>query len=109
MQKTIVVYYSKKGNNRFLAKKVAQKLQCDTEELKPRLNAQLPLLMGISFGNKKIQKNISDYDRVILCGPIWMGKFIAPLKNFVKTHKEKINKLVFITCCGSSYEYTLNR
>ena len=55
------------------------------------------------LGIKPLKHIINEYDRVILCGPIWMGKFIPPLRSFVNKYVSKINKLVFVTCCGSTY------
>ncbi len=104
MKKTIVVYYSNNGSNRFLANKIAENLNCEIEEIKPRLNVHFFLVFGLSFGIKKLKANLSEYEMVILCGPIWMGKFIAPLKGFVKKYRENINSLVFLSCCGSSFE-----
>ncbi len=104
MKKAIILYYSKNGSNRFLAEKTARELDCEIEELKPRLNAHLLFLMGLNFGNRKLKANLAKYDLVILCGPIWVGKFIAPLKAFAKKHGSSIKQLVFITCCGSSFE-----
>ncbi|MBN2682449.1 MAG: hypothetical protein JXR58_08060 [Bacteroidales bacterium] len=102
--KTIVYFYSHKGSNRYLANKIAKDLNCEMEEIKPRLNAHLLMMMKVNFGNRKLKTRIEDYDRVILCGPIWMGKLIVPLKNFVKKNVTKINKLIFVTSCGSSFE-----
>lgn len=102
--KTIVYYYSNKGSNRYLANKIAGDLKCEMEEIKPRLNSHLLMLTGLNFGNRKLKTNVEDYDRVILCGPIWMGKLIVPLKNFVKKNISKINKLIFVTSCGSTFE-----
>jgi menaquinone-dependent protoporphyrinogen IX oxidase len=102
--KTIVYYYSHKGSNRFLAHRIAIDLKCEIEEIKPRLNAHLAMIMGLNFGNRKIKTKVENYDRVILCGPIWMGKLIVPLKNFVTKHSKKIGKLIFVTCCGSSFK-----
>ena len=104
MKKAIVIYYSNKGSNRFLAKKIAEKLNCEIEEIKPRLNVHFLLLFGVSLGNRNLKNKIAEYDTTILCGPIWMGKFVAPLKAFVNKHKNDINKLVFVSCCGSSFE-----
>jgi menaquinone-dependent protoporphyrinogen IX oxidase len=102
--KSIVYYYSRKGSNRFLAQKIARDLKCEIEEIKPRLNVHLFMLMGLNLGNSKLKTKVEDYDKVILCGPIWMGKFIVPLKNFVIKYREKIKKLIFVTCCGSSFK-----
>jgi hypothetical protein len=33
-----------------------------------------------------------------------MGKLIAPLKNFINKNISKINKLIFVTCCGSTFD-----
>lgn len=101
---TIVYFYSHKGSNRFLANKIATDLQCDIEEIFPRLNAHLLMLMGINFGNKKLKKKVENYERIILCGPIWMGKLIVPLRNFLLKNRQKISQLVFVTCCGSKFE-----
>ncbi len=104
MKKSIVIYYSNNGSNRFLANKIADSLNCEVEEIKPRLDVQLFLMFGLNLGNKRIKANLSKYDLIILCGPIWMGKFIAPLKTFVEKNRSTINELVFTTCCGSSFE-----
>ena len=107
--KTIVYYYSRKGSNRFLATKIANDLNCEMEEIKPRLDAHFPMIMGLNLGNKKLKTKVEDYDRVILCGPIYMGKLIVPLKNFINKHSGKIKKLVFVTCCGSSFKEKDNK
>ena len=44
--KTIVVYYSRKGSNKYLANKIAKDLTCDIEEIRPRINAYLLFLMN---------------------------------------------------------------
>lgn len=100
--KTIVVYYSNKGSNKYLARKISKSLSCELEEIKPWLNVFVLFLMNLHLGIKPLKKNIKEYDRVILCGPIWMGKFIPPLRSFVKRYFTKINKLIFVTCCGST-------
>jgi flavodoxin len=100
--KTIVVFYSNKGSNKYLAEKISKELSCQIEEIKPRLNIFLLFLMNIHLGIKQLRYNIKDYDKVILCGPIWMGKFIPPLRSFVNKYNNKLNKLIFVTCCGST-------
>lgn len=55
--KTIMVYYSRKGSNKFLAKKIAEKLNCEITEIKPKLNSHLLMLMGFNFGNKQLKIN----------------------------------------------------
>ncbi len=104
MNKTLVVYYSNTGNNKFLAQKIAQHLSCEIEEIKPLVNKQLFLLAGMGFGLKKISQNLATYDRVILCGPVWLGSFIYPLRKFIEKHRNEVKEWLFISCCGSSYK-----
>ncbi len=48
--------------------------------------------------------NPSDYDRIFLVGSVWMGRFICPLKSFIKKYMDQIDSLYFVTCCGSRDE-----
>ncbi|AEJ19714.1 flavodoxin family protein [Gracilinema caldarium] len=102
--KYLVVYYSHTGNNRFIAEKLAQDISADIQELVPRVKNFLLLifssLLHISFGNKKLSTSVADYDAVVLCGPIWMGQLIAPLRDFIKKYRNQFKKLYFLTCCG---------
>jgi flavodoxin len=102
--KPLVVYYSKTGNNKYLAEKIAHTLMCDIQEIAPRLNV-IPLqilfsLIKTSTGIKALVQDVDEYDRIIVCGPIWMGQLISPLRDFIKKYSGSINKLYFATCCG---------
>lgn len=101
-KKTIVLYYSRKGSNKYLAEKISNELSCPIEAIRPRLNAFLLLLMKIHFGIKPLKHNLTDYDSVILCGPIWMGKLIPPLRSFITKNKGALKELIFVSCCGST-------
>lgn len=87
-----------------MAHKTADALSCDITQIRPIVDIPLLFWLRIHFGIKKLSHNPENYDRVILVGPIWMGEFILPLKLFVKKYSAKINSLVFLTCCGSSYQ-----
>lgn len=108
MEKTLVVYYSNKGNNKFLAEKTAKAINADIVALKPRINSSIIQLMASKWNwnlaNKTLKKDLSDYDRIVLFGPIMMGLLLNPLKQFVIKNKASIKELIFGTCCGSSDE-----
>jgi hypothetical protein len=104
--KTLVVYYSNTGNNRYLAEKIAHSLGCDKEAIKPRLNF-FPFLVLFSIVKKSmgignLSHTVNEYDRIVLCGPIWMGQLISPLHDFIKKYRRMVKRLYFVTCCGSS-------
>lgn len=107
MDKSIVVYYSKTGSNKYLANRISDNLNCEIEEIKPKVKSFFLLmifsLLKISPGIHDLKRDLNDYNRVILCGPIWMGNFISPLNGFIKKYLDKISNIYFVTCCGSSY------
>ena len=104
--KNVVVYYSGKGSNRVLAGKTAEALGCDKIELKPRVNGLVmpATALKLSFGIKPLSMNFSDYDSIVLCGPVYMGNIAAPCKDFIRKYGKSVKKINFITCCGSSDE-----
>ena len=108
MKKTIVLYYSKTGNNQFVAKKLAKEIQADLEQIETKTKSffSLILLTWFKKGAKIIPLDIdlTTYDRVILLGPIWMGNLISPLRGFVKRYGKDIQDFVFITVCGGGDE-----
>ncbi len=101
---TIVYYYSRTGNNKYLAEKIAKELNCTIEKIRPRADIFIFYLLKISFGLKKFKNAPENFDRVILVGPIWMGRFVTPLKSFVSKYSASIKALSFVTCCGTSDE-----
>ncbi|HON11775.1 MAG TPA: hypothetical protein PLE24_12985 [Chitinispirillaceae bacterium] len=102
--KTLVVYYSKSGNNKYLARKCIEALGGDIEEITPRMSAfffqVLSSLTGAGLGINPLKADLKEYDRVLLCGPVWMGNLIYPLRSFIKEYNRSINNLIFATCCG---------
>jgi menaquinone-dependent protoporphyrinogen IX oxidase len=105
MKKTIVVYYSRTGNNKFLAEKISKTLNCEIVAIQPRMNLFLLQMLSKNGGGiKPLSVNLEEYQNVILCGPIWMGKFVAPLRGFVQKYGNQISRLNFATCCASGDE-----
>lgn len=103
--KALVLYYSNTGSNRYLADRIARALGCDSEGIRPRLGA-FPLqvlfsLTGAGPGVRALRHDPKGYDVVVLCGPIWMGKLVAPLRDTLRRYRSAIERLYFATCCGS--------
>jgi hypothetical protein len=90
----------------YLAKKMAQMLQGDLEAITPKLNL-FPVLvlsswLNISLGVRTLTHPVDDYDVVVVCGPVWMGQCIAPLRDVIRKYGRRIKQLYFVTCCGSN-------
>jgi menaquinone-dependent protoporphyrinogen IX oxidase len=107
-----VLYYSNTGNNRFIAQKIATSLSGDLIPIVPKTKS-IPILIFQSWLRMgrihEIKEDLSVYQKIILCGPIWTGLLISPLRSFLKKYKEDINQLVFVTSCGSKDEEKDNR
>ncbi len=106
MKKDLITYFSKTGNNKFIAEKLAKTLQGDIREIKVTPKSFLPLLL---FSFLKISPSIKpipveEYERIILLSPIWMGNVVSPIRGFLKKHRGKIKSLVYITVCGGNEE-----
>ena len=113
MKTCLVLYYSNTGSNKYLANKIASDLDVSAEELIPKIRL-VPLLMILSamnqgIGSKRLEIDLTKYDTIILAGPIWMGKLVAPLRGFMQRLKAASTKLIFVTCCGSSDERKLEK
>jgi flavodoxin len=108
MKKHIVYYYSRTGNNEFIAKKIADELNCKYEAIIPKANSFLSLifmtLLNIPAGIRTLKNNPGDYEKVIVCSPIWIGNLVAPIRGFFKKFREDVAEFVFITVCGSGEE-----
>ena len=104
-QSILVAYYSNTGNNRFLAGKIAESLNAEIIEIIPTVRGQVLLMflsfLGVGINPRIKDLNIEDYSRIILCGPIWSGTLISPLRGFMGKYRSKIQDLIFVTCCGS--------
>ncbi len=102
----LVLYYSNTGNNSYIAKKIAEKLYCDTEEIIPKSKSIFWLILKsvikIPATVKPIIHDLSHYENVILLGPIWMGSIVSPIRGFLKKYLNQIHSLYFVTACGGS-------
>jgi len=60
MKKTLILYYSRSGNNRYLAERLARRLHADVEALRPRIDLFGLLLffswIRLSPGNRRIRR-----------------------------------------------------
>ena len=105
--KTLVVDYSFTGNNRRLAKRIASLLSADRDSIsvarsmKPGAIA-LDRLFGLSPKIGESTKLPSDYDLVVLVGPVWMGKVASPFRPYIKRHYGAFKKIAFVSISGGA-------
>ena len=114
--KTLVVYYSAEGHTKKIAEEIAATLGADIFEIVPdpiytkedldwtnpdsrcsRENDN-PELRNIKLANAEVS-NWAEYERVILCYPIWWGIAAWPVNSFVKS--QDWNGKTIIPLCTS--------
>ncbi len=104
--RTLVIYYSKTGNSRVVARTIAKKLQIDLQEIRcdQYLGAAGDLRAGLDniLGRKPKLPQVPDldeYDQIILGGPIWLGRPCAPIRAAAHQYL-KSKKSVGLFVCG---------
>jgi len=114
--KTIVAYYSRTGQTKFVSQKIAQQIGADLCEITDKKKREGKLVF-LTSGKDALQekltdietsKTIEEYDFVIIGTPVWAGKITPAIRKFIVTNdfKEKPVAL-FITLGGNKPEKSL--
>jgi len=102
--KTLIVFYSRSGRTKKVAKSIASQLKCDVEEIFDTKNRKgIPgfLSAGSDANLKKltiikgIKKDPSLYDLVIIGTPVWSSNISAPIRTYIFLYKKELKKAAF--------------
>ncbi|MGN0177369.1 MAG: flavodoxin family protein [Methanobrevibacter sp.] len=115
--KTLLVYYSRTGMTKKIAKMIQSKINCDIEEITDnnKYSGKLGFLKGgmnASMGRtskiNSITKNPSDYDLIIIGTPVWASNIATPIYTYLMKYNKEFKKIAsFCTCMSNGYEKTL--
>lgn len=110
--KKLVVFYSYTGHTKMIAENIQQKLNCDILEIKPvkPYSTDYQTVVDEEQNNssagktpdiQKIDKNINEYDEIIIGTPVWWYT-IAPVIRTFLTQNDLSNKTIkpFATNAG---------
>ena len=107
--KTLIAYFSVSGNNTLLAEHLGKRLGAPVEPI--RINGvygmfriMMSTLFSTTPGFRAFANNPADFDLVIVCGPVWISHFAAPMRSFLKRYKKSIKKFAVATCYGGQIE-----
>lgn len=87
--KAAVVYYSRYGHTTKVAEALAQALGAETRRIEEKKQRGF-LIMGwgsvtnARFGIKPMDLDLSGYDTIVLCTPIWADKPACPARTFLR-------------------------
>ncbi len=108
-RKLLIVYFSRSGTTRAVARLLAQKLQCDSEEIRPRtsyfgwLGYQRALVHSTFRKQPPIELlrvNPGDYDLILVGGPVWGASIPAPIRSFLNLYKSQLKNVAFFLTQG---------
>lgn len=109
--KALVVYYSRTGNTKFVAEKIAQELGADIEEVidkKNRFGLIGFLLAGVDARRGKkteiaeTKKNPSEFDLVVVGTPNWVAKPTPAIRTYLSKY-DLAGKKVATFCITDGY------
>ncbi|RAP54565.1 MAG: hypothetical protein BZ137_01555 [Methanosphaera sp. rholeuAM130] len=117
--KTLIVYYSRTNITKKVAEYIAEKLDCDIEQIIPKVNynSKIGYARGIkdAIAAKIVElEDLTydpvDYDEVIFGVPVWASKAANPLISYIDKNKGKFNDIkIFVTAGSSGFESTINQ
>jgi flavodoxin len=112
--KSLVVYYSRSGNTRFVAEKISQKMGGDIEEIidKKRRKGPLGFVIGgfdATRGRKtdiaEMKKSPRDYDLIVVGTPMWNKRITPAVRTYLEDNKFSEKRVaIFCTNNGSRSE-----
>ncbi len=105
--KTLVIFYSRDGATRKTGEEIAKLLEADLCEIESDRYLGIVGYIRASFGavfNKKpeikIDKNILNYELIVIGSPNWGGKMACPVRSFISGRELK--KTAFFCVQGGS-------
>ena len=115
--RSLVLYYSRSGNARFVGEKIASELKSDIEEvvdLKNRrgwlgfIRAGYDATLGKETKIEKTKKLPKDYDLIVIGTPVWNSRPTPAIRTYLKENDFSGKKVaVFSTNEGRGNEKTL--
>ncbi|WP_052296494.1 flavodoxin family protein [Candidatus Epulonipiscium viviparus] len=108
--KTLVVYYSRKGNTKRVAEAIANELSAELFEIKPLKKygffsalfaSKSQIKKGVAPPLEDSNVEMNKYNDVIVGTPVWWGSFAPPVRSFLR--KQDLSRKpvrIFCTCGG---------
>ncbi len=109
--KTLVVFYSRDGTTKEIAKTISKVMNADIEEvidLKNRRGFFAYFTAGYEAGNRKLaaikktKKDPNRYDLIVIGTPIWSWKMTPAVRTYIENNKSNFKKVAFFCVMGGS-------
>ena len=113
MSRTLVVYYSRSGNTRLVAEKLAKVLGADLEPIVDPtqrrglfgyLRSGFQAISGAEPDIAAAVHDPSTYDAVFVGSPVWAQRLSSPVRTYLTRHRRNFKTVSFFVTCGRDYE-----
>lgn len=117
LKKSVVIYYTVEGNTRYVAEKIAARLNADILELAVRVDVQKHKRNGVFRKPKRRPPvdsprlsdyvfNPASYSTAVLCIPVWSNGISAPIRTFLKENRLQGMKVGCVFCTSGLHLIT---
>lgn len=113
MSRTLVVYFSRSGNTRLVAEKLAKVLGADLEPIvdpTPRkglfgyLRSAFQAVSGAEPDIAAAVHDPSTYDAVFVGSPVWAARLSSPVRTYLNRHRRNFKSVSFFVTCGRDFQ-----
>lgn len=110
-KRILVVYYSRTGTTREVARALRDELGCEIDRIADRghavgvfgyLRASFDVVFGRPASLRPMSTNPNDYDVVVVGTPVWNASVSTPVKTFLRANRHRIGRVAFFCTYGSS-------
>jgi len=106
MKKYLVLYFSKTGNSKFVAQRIAEMLSSDLREIQASVSS-IGWLLFLSWLKIPVRVDLSPqtlepYEEIVIIGPIWGGTLIAPLQSALRKCSAAQKTIHFALTCETA-------
>ncbi len=105
VMRILIVLYSFTGNNRLLARHLAERLGAEVVEVdEPHQRTVFTILLDLAFG--RIGQIVplciqpADYDHLLFIAPLWNRHIATPMRAAMRQLAPQIGDYSFVTLCG---------
>jgi len=111
--KSLILYYTRTGNTRTVAKKIAEMVSCNVGAISSKKKRHSIWSLVCVFDQlfdrddilEPLKLDLRSYSRLFICSPIWIHKLASPVRTFLKLPELRGKDLyLFITNSGNYFE-----
>jgi flavodoxin len=111
MQRIVVVYFSRDGHTRRIAREIADACGAELDEITEPGRRKGPwgyarsafeAVLGLSPDLKPSRHTPGPDDLLVIGTPIWFWNVASPVRSYIEAHRGKFERVAFFCTCSSS-------